>query len=227
MTGREVSKVAINVPKLEAFRRHESDLTTFEYDGTDDNSRPVTRLYTMPRVEQYTKLITEAECHIVIAELEEALKPGRYDQARRLARTLIGRYASRDLFDPDVFVMEITRAFEEAPADLGQRAVDAMRSLRFVPNVGDVMAALSPLVQERQRALDQARRHLAEHERRKAESAQPKAQNYHDLTEAEKRAFDDHVDGVIRRGQRPRPISEVLAGVAEKAADPGDGGNLR
>jgi len=218
MMGREVSTVAIIKTELEAFRRHESELTTWEYEGTDDNGRPVTRLYPLPRVDCYTKLFTEAESRSIIAEIEIALTPAHYDQARTLARTVIGRYPKREMIDPDIFVLEMTRVFAEAPADLGQAAVDRLKALRFLPNVGDLMAALSPLVQERRRALDQARRHLAEHERRKAEAAKPKAQTYCDLTDAEKRAFNDYTDGVIRRGQRPRPISEVLAGVAEDPA---------
>lgn len=163
MTGREVSTVAIIEPKLEAFRRHEADLTSFEYEGTDDGGRQVTRLYPLPDVNRYTRLILEADCCAVIAELEAALETAPYDQAKQLARTVIGCYAKRELYDPDVYVAEMTRAFAEAPADLGQQAADKLRSLRFVPNVGDVMAALSPLVAERTRALAQARRQLAEH----------------------------------------------------------------
>lgn len=215
MTGREVSTVAISEPKLEAFWRHESDLTTWDYDGTDDTGSPVARLYPLPRVDRYTKLIPEAECHVLIAQLEAALEPAHYDQARSLARTVIGRYAKRELIDPDVYVVEITRAFAEAPADLGQRSAGKLRSKPFLVNAGDVMVALEPLVAERTRALAQARRHLAEHQRRKVEAAKPKAETYKDLGPAERDAFDAHIDDV-RRGGRLRPISEVLKHLREK-----------
>lgn len=211
MTGNAIITPAVPAegPKLEAFRCHEGELTTWEYESTDENGRPVTRLNPLPVIDRYTRLIPETECRAIIAELEAALTPAHYDQARTLARTVIGRYPKRELIDPDIFVVEMTRVFAEAPADLGQQAADALRFHRFLPNVGDVKAVLDPLVDERRAALNQARRHLAEHQRRKAETAKPKPETYQDLTPAERKAFDGEIQRVKRGGQ-PRPIAEVL-----------------
>ncbi len=151
----------------------------------------------------------EAHAWELTQDHEAALTLAHYDQARTLARTVIGRYPNRELIDPEIFVVEMTRVFAEAPADLGQQAADDLRFLRFLPNVGDVKAALDPLVDERRAALNQARRHLAEHQRRKAETAKPKPETYQDLTPAERKAFDGEIQRVKRGGQ-PRPIAEVL-----------------
>lgn len=212
MTERATSGAVAPIapPSLETFRRHESNLVTWDYEETDDRGNLVTRFYPLPRVDRYTRLINEADCRAIIAELEAALQPADYDQARALARQVIGRYSRRELIDPDVYVVEITRAFAEAPADIGQKAADRLRSLRFLPNVGDVTAALSPLVAERRRALDQVRRHLAEHQRRQATASAPKPETYKDLTPGERQAFDTEMENVVRRGARPRPLAEIL-----------------
>lgn len=206
MTGKEIATPAVPIegPKLEAFHRHEDKLMTWEYEGTDENGRPVTRVYPLPEVNGYTDLILEAEAKAVIAELEAALVPAHYDQARRLARTVIGKYPKRELFDPDTFVLEMTRAFAEAPAIFGQQAVKALRSKPFLVNAADVMAALKPLITERTRALNQARRHLAEHQRRKAEQSGGTGR-----TEEQRRAYEAETEAIKRSG-KPRPLGAVI-----------------
>lgn len=208
MTGKEITEPGKPVSELtlEAFKRNETELTSFSYDGTDDAGRPVARLYPLPEVNRYTDLISEAECLAIIVELEEALQPALYDQARTLARAVVGRYPRRELIDPNVFIFELTRAFAEAPADLGQVAANSLRTSKFLPNVGDVIAALEPLVKERRRALDQARRHLAEHERRRAEQAGD------GWTEDQRRKYEDETEAIRRHG-RPRPLGCVLTDI--------------
>lgn len=188
-TGREVAKrgaggktlapaivAAIGRPSLVLLEQHRGELDlAWEYDDYDDDGKLVHRRWPPGRVDEYTKLVPENECRAVIAELDAALAPATYDQAKALARTVMGRYAKRDLYDIDIFLFELTRAFGEAPADLGREASDRLRAKVFLANVGDVKAVLDPLVAEREGARFQAKRHLAEHERRRIEAAKPKA----------------------------------------------------
>lgn len=211
----------IETPSLEWFNRHRGDLATFEVETVDRHGRPCRGWYPLPDVTRYTRLIRETDCHAIVAELEAALVPAHFDQARALAETIIGRYTSRELVNPAVFAREVALVFGQAPADLGQRAADELRAARFMPNPGDLLAVLQPLIDERRRALRQARAHLAEHQRRKAEAAKPKPEGYRDLSPTERAAFDAEI-ARVRRGGAPRPLGEVLGrapGVAGPSTD--------
>lgn len=133
-------------------------------------------------------LIPERECRAAIAELEHALRPATYEQARALARLIIGRYTTRDTYDFDTFVFEMTRLFGEAPADLGMKAADAVRASKFLPNVGDVSEVLAPLVSERRALLRAAQAHLREREKRKAAEPRREGKLMSDMTPAEREA---------------------------------------
>ena len=170
-------KGLIEGPKLEVFNRHKSRLTSYDYDAIAEDGRQMRRVYPLERVGPYTKLIPLADCEILIDYLEAALEPALYDQARTLAWTVIGYYPKLELMVPDIYVFEITRVFAEAPADLGKKAADALRSHPYNLKVADVKEAVDRLVNKRRAALNQARRHLAEHQRRKAETAKPRPEN--------------------------------------------------
>ena len=155
------------------FERYSSDLVSFDYDTTDARGMPVVREHPLPDIDANTKLIPEPHCHILVAYLEAKLVPANEKQAHEFVRRVLGRFGQRDLVDPDMFVIEMKRVFTEAPPDLGAAAVKQLRPCRFMPNVGDLMAVLEPLVQKRKGALRQVRLHLAEHERRAGKSAPP------------------------------------------------------
>ena len=155
------------------FNRYSNILVAVEYDDYDVTGKLVTKRWLSEEVGPYTALIPKTDCCAMIEELEAALVPAGYEVARVLARCVIGRYGRRELNDPDIYVVELTRVFAEASADLGDKAADSLRSCKFLPNVGDVMAVLTPLVEERRRALRQVQAHLAEHSRRAGEGAGP------------------------------------------------------
>ena len=154
-------------PKLDAYRRVRHALVGFETEGVGEDGKAVVRQVRPPAVGSFSNLIPETYLGDVIAELENALIPALYDQAKELALQIMGRYAKRDLYDVKAYLFEMTRAFGEAPADLGRKAADELRTSRFLPNVGDLKAVLDPLVAERRQALFRAREHLAEWERRR------------------------------------------------------------
>ena len=191
-----------NPPALEVVQRHSGALLSFEYDDQDESGKPVVKQWPLERIGPNTNLIPKADCRACERELEDALVPANYDQARDLARRVMGRYPRRDLNDPDVFVVELTRVFAEAPADLGDKAADALRSCKFLPNVGDVTAALKPLVEDRRRSLHQVRLHWAEHERRAGKRAPPgelaeKISRFKSLAPAIKAAVGDEAFNVF------------------------------
>lgn len=193
---------AIRRPSLEAFERHRGDLNLgFEYDDHEDKGDLVTRRWPPGKVDKYTKLVPEESCRTMIAELDEALAPAIYDQAKALARTVMGRHTKRELYDPDIFVFELTRVFGEAPADLGREAADQLRTMRFLPNVGDVKGVLDGLVRDRELARNQARAHLAEHERRRSEAAKPEPE----------RATCEQIDAILEATGVRRMMNEAAA----------------
>lgn len=160
-------------PKFAMLNRYKSDLVAYEYDDYDKAGKLVTKFWSLDKIGPNTVLIPETHCHTIIMELEAALVPANYEAASTFARLIIGRYTRQEMNDADVYVAEVTRLFTEAPADLGYRAVDLLRSNEWVPNVGHVMAELKPLVEARRRSLRQAQAHLDEHSRRAGEGAAP------------------------------------------------------
>jgi len=158
----------IFVPGLALFKKHRVAVTAGEYDHEGNDGKITTRMWPMERIDEYTRLIPKVECLGLIAELAASLVVAHYDQAKKLTETILGRYAKRDLYNTKTFIFEMTRVFAEAPADLGQKACDQLRDRKFLPNVGDVTEILKPMVDERTRALGQARRQMTEHERREA-----------------------------------------------------------
>ncbi len=164
---------AIATPAMAVCGRHEFELDAWEVSWTDagDVEQREMRPPRAPR--KHDKLIPVSECRAIIAEVDAALRLAPYHEARALARTVMGRYSKRDLFDPGIFVFELTRVFGEAPADLGREAADQLRTARFLPNTADVKILLDGLVRERSWKRGQAKAHLAEHERRRAEAAKP------------------------------------------------------
>lgn len=165
---------AIERPNLALFEHHRGALDVgFEYDDFNDKGKLWTRCWPPGNVDKYTTLVPEGDCRALITELDAALVPAPYEHAKALTRIIMGRYAKRDLYDPEVFLFEITRVFGEAPADLGREATDRLRTNVFLPNVAEVKIMVDRLVQGRVSARRQAERHLAEHERRRAEAAAP------------------------------------------------------
>ncbi|MEQ8504603.1 MAG: hypothetical protein RIB80_04705 [Rhodospirillales bacterium] len=111
-------------------------------------------------------LISREDTVRVIAELEQALFVASYEQAKAMARIIIGRYTKRDMYDPNIWVAEMTRLFAGAPPDLGRETLDEIRVMSFVPNTGDVAKILWPKVKAREQALDIAKSHLKRHDRK-------------------------------------------------------------
>ena len=250
--GREIAKqgvgdaakapavvAAITRPGLVVFERHRGELSLgYEYDEYDDSGKLVARCWPPERVDKYTKLVPEDACRALIAELDAALSPALYDQAKALARTVMGRYAKRDLYDPDIFVFEMTRVFGEAPADLGREASDRLRAKVFLANVGDVKGVLDGLVRERKDALAQVKRHLDEHERRRAAAAEPepdrvtpeqvsaileKSGGRKDLDEAEARAKAERPVPEWSRRMRERANAAAMETVGRQRAEASGG----
>lgn len=169
--------VVAAIPKagLKVFKAHRADLDLgWEYDEDDGSGKLVTRVWPVGRVDEYTKLVPEETCRAIIAELDAALVPALYGQAKALAMTVMGRYTKRDLYDIETFLFELTRVFGEAPADLGREACDRLRTNVYLPNTADAKIVLDALVRERRNARSQVERHLAERERRRAAAAEPK-----------------------------------------------------
>ncbi len=166
---------AIRAPGLVVFEKHREDLLLgWDYDELDAAGKLVPRRWPARPVSEYTKLIPVGACHALIGELDAALAPAVYGQAKALARLVMGRYTKRELNDPEIYVFELTRVFGEAPADLGREACDRLRIRVFMPNAAEVKIVLDGLVSERANARAQAKRHLAEHARRRAAAAKPK-----------------------------------------------------
>ncbi len=193
---------AISEARLELLERHRAELDLgWEYDDYDDSGELIARRWPVGRVNEYTKLLPEKTCRALIAELDAALAPALYDQARALAMTVMGRYTKRELYDFDIFLFEMTRVFGEAPADLGRQACDQLRTKVFLVNAPDVKIILADLVQEREDARTQARRHLAERERRRAEAAKPEP----DVVTPEQ------VAAILERGGHRAMVAEMEA----------------
>ena len=166
------SLAKFNPPALEMFERYSSDLVGYEYDDHDEAGKPITKRW-LETIGPNTKLIPKEHCRVIKSELEDALVPATYDEALALTKLITGRYTEQKFNDVGVFVAETARLFSENPVDLGFKAADKLRSKTWVPNVGDVTAVLTPLVEERRLALRQVRLHLAEHERGAGKVAAP------------------------------------------------------
>ncbi len=164
---------AIATPSMAVCGRHEFELGAWEASWTDAGGVEHREMRPPQAPRMHNKLIPVSECTAIIAEVDAALRLATYHEARALARTVVGRYSERDLFDSGIFVFELTRVFGEAPADLGREAADQLRTARFLPNTADVKIILDGLVRERSWKRGQAKAHLAEHERRRAEAAKP------------------------------------------------------
>lgn len=140
-------------------------------------------------VDGYAKLVPEAECRQLVAELEAGLRPSGPETALKQIRVLVGAYPERKVGDDDVYARAIASVLAEVPADIGVQTVDHVtRHLRFFPTRADVADVAGQLVRERRRLLSKAKAHLAEHERRKAAGAP--SGGYADLTPEQKAEHD-------------------------------------
>lgn len=147
-------------------------------------------------VDGYTKLVPEAECRQIVADLSAGLRPAGPEAGLKQTRVLVGAYPERKVGDDDVYARAIASVLAEVPADIGMQTVDHVtRHLRFFPTRADVADVAGQLVKERRRLLSKAKAHLAEHERRKAAGQAPGG--YSDLT-PEQQAEHDRMMAKLR-----------------------------
>ena len=94
------------------------------------------------------------------------------------------------------------RVFSEAPADIGDRVADSLRSNKYPPEVCDAYVAVKLFVDDRRRSLRQVEAQLDEHSRREGEGAAPGEQSklihkFKSLAPAIKAAVGDDVFQIL------------------------------
>ena len=185
-------------PKLDMFNRYKSELVAFEYDDFDQAGKPVTKSWPLDKIGPNTLLIPKKRCRTIKIELEDAMVPAGVGVGEELARRVIGLSRERPLNIPKVFVFQMTRVFSEAPADIGDRVADSLRSSKYPPEVCDAYVAVKLFVDDRRRSLRQVQAQLDEHSRREGEGAAPGElpkliQKFKSLAPAVKAAVGDDV----------------------------------
>lgn len=139
------------------------------------------------KVDDYTTLIPYQDCVSIICEMEQALEPAVPETALRLAKTLIGAYAARELYDEAVFIRAITSIFQEFPPDIGATAVDEIsRQITWLPARSEVYKTCLKMSEQRRTALTIAKTHLKQHDKKNRAKSGKQPRMMRDLSPEER-----------------------------------------
>jgi hypothetical protein len=169
-------------------------------------------------VNEYTRLVPRDACLAVIPEIERCLVPLDREVATAKARILLGCYPPSQtdrLENQNVYIRGIIAVFQEVPRDIADQAIDYISSeVKWLPTRAEVTQVCRRMLNERKRMLNNAKAHLAEHDRRAL--AKPPAKSYSDLTDEEKAAHDDRMR-LFRE-----TIANLSAGMRTAHAEPNE-----
>lgn len=119
--------------------------------------------------------VTTAQATAVLDAMAGRDQPCDAGTAADLARTLIGLYPAREVYDARAYVAGMTAVLMSHPADFARRVCDPARGLpsrlKWLPTLADVTGAIAAERARRERIMANARYVLARQEAREREAA--------------------------------------------------------
>lgn len=118
--------------------------------------------------------VTASQATAVLDAMAGRDQPCDAGTAADLARTLIGLYPAREVYDARAYVAGMTAVLMSHPADFARRVCDPVRGLpsrlKWLPTLADVTGAIAVERGRRERIMANARYVLARHEARRREA---------------------------------------------------------
>lgn len=118
--------------------------------------------------------VTTAQATAVLDAMAGRDQPCDAGTAADLARTLIGLYPAREVYDARAYVAGMTAVLMSHPADFARRVCDPARGLpsrlKWLPTLADVTGAIAAERARRERIMANARYVIARHEARRREA---------------------------------------------------------
>lgn len=157
-------------------------------------------------VNQWTRLLPVETCHAVIAACGDDRTPPL--RATRYAREILACYPTMKPHDVDGYTAKLTECLQAFPEEIVATAVHPQTGIvalsRFPPSIAEVAAFLKEPMERRRSAGYNARRHLAERDRR-AKAATEEAERP-PLEERRKQ-----VEAVMRRFAEARDMGSAAS----------------
>jgi hypothetical protein len=152
-----------NAMAVRAMREYKTDLSA-------DNG-------VLPRIDENTRLVPLDACHAIVEKIEaEYQSAGEGKDTTNAVAFLLGGYpqsvkSADGMENPKIYMAHVVRIFAKYPATLHAKATDEILSqYKFKPAIAEITEVFEKLVGKWTYAQIIARKHIKEHERRKAEA---------------------------------------------------------